>query len=204
MLKVNLSRIANLIKLAREDLQEFASRLDALDQEPELKIFQATTEADMDRFRQKCADYRRDFFALAYEKAGVARYIAFLRKTLDSANVEYGVSSMLQQMNALQAIRESAQATLSTMQRVDSRTESYVEIKSADFYKSAYTPDNRIYSLGVSIFSPEDIRSQQKEVTELTTRIRQLADELAEINQTRFVEIPSREEFLRDERWKQA
>lgn len=186
-MRVNLSRIHNMIKIVTSDITLQMAQLRSAPGAFTFSIFQKTTEADFALFKSGVARKRDEFYAFAAKIENMLDYITYLKTTLDQANSRHGVSARLLQLNSLKSkLARKKEICLFVKNGAGSSLE---QIKDVDFYKTTYTDTVKFYDLPLQLFTQADVAAAQKDVARLETAIRQLEDDIAELNQTTFVEI---------------
>lgn len=199
MKKVNISRIHNLMKQLEADLREKETQaiklLPAGRCDFTFQIFEGTTDADIANFLAKVKSRKDKAGAIFQQWRKTVGYWSYLRQQLDNANKNSAVAAKLLELGCLQ----KEMANLNRIRRVItlSCSEDLDPVKGADYYKTSFTDKQKIYLLGVTVFSNEDLVKLDKEIEELEAKTIALQDEVALANQTTMVEIISFEEWLK-------
>lgn len=193
MLKVNLSRLDNMIRVQLRERQAILARLEGMPFGVSARIYEKSDVKDMQMIADKALLARRQFFALVTKLHQQEEYIAYLRKAREDANIRSGVSQKLQikanleeRLASMRKVMEIAKAgtPFSSYSSVEVN-----ELKSADFYKSAFTETSRICDIFVIALEQEDLEKMQAMLDAIQTQLHRCSDELATLNQETFVEI---------------
>ena len=173
-MKVNLSRIHNILQqLTAEVRAKYAQAMRPLQAgDFSFKILEGTTDADLDEFID---------------------YGSYLRRELDKANRESGVSEQLLEVACMQRVYANMAKVRDIIEM--SCSEDLDPRKGADYYKSSFTDTNRQYELLAQLFSANDMAAIEKELEAQNKAINALKDDIALTNQTTVIEIMSFEEF---------
>lgn len=194
-MKVNLSRIHNMLQqLAAEVRSRYAQAMRPLQAgDFSFRILEGTTDADLDEFMAKLEKKKRATEKLFADTRRIIDYGSYLRRELDKANRESGVSEKLLEEACMQRVYANMEKirdiiNMSCSDDLDPR-------KGADYYKSSFTDTNRQYELFAQLFSSNDMAAIEKELEAQNRAINVLKDDIALTNQTTVVEIMSYEEF---------
>lgn len=199
MQKVNLSRLNNIIKTVRERINKTRMKAMRIQNQKSFMVFSETTDEDITKFANVCKEECEEFNALAEEMILDTHYLNALRALLDKANRKYGVLDLLREISAVQSYKDTQTFLGNFMsQSINPNYFSVNEIRSAGFYKGAFTDDKRVYTLSVNVFDNEDVKHANELVEAADAKIHELQDELARINQSKFIEIPDRDEWKKD------
>lgn len=194
-MKVNLSRIHNMLQqLAAEVRSRYAQAMRPLQAgDFSFRILEGTTDTDLDEFMAKLEKKKRATEKLFADTRRIIDYGSYLRRELDKANRESGVSEKLLEEACMQRVYANMEKirdiiNMSCSDDLDPR-------KGADYYKSSFTDTNRQYELFAQLFSSNDMAAIEKELEAQNRAINVLKDDIALTNQTTVVEIMSYEEF---------
>lgn len=194
-MKVNLSRIHNMLQqLAAEVRAKYTLAMRPLQAgDFSFRILEGTTDADLDEFMAKLEKKKRATEKLFADTRRIIDYGSYLRRELDKANRESGVSEKLLEEACMQRVYANMEKirdiiNMSCSDDLDPR-------KGADYYKSSFTDTNRQYELFAQLFSSNDMAAIEKELEAQNRAINVLKDDIALTNQTTVVEIMSYEEF---------
>lgn len=194
-MKVNLSRIHNMLQqLAAEVRSRYAQAIRPLQAgDFSFRILEGTTDTDLDEFMAKLEKKKRATEKLFADTRRIIDYGSYLRRELDKANRESGVSEKLLEEACMQRVYANMEKirdiiNMSCSDDLDPR-------KGADYYKSSFTDTNRQYELFAQLFSSNDMAAIEKELEAQNRAINVLKDDIALTNQTTVVEIMSYEEF---------
>lgn len=194
-MKVNLSRIHNILQqLTAEVRAKYAQAMRPLQAgDFSFKILEGTTDADLDEFMGKLKKKKHDTEKLFADTRRIIDYDSYLRRELDKANRESGVSEKLLEVACMQRVYANMAKVRDIIEM--SCSEDLDPRKGADYYKSSFTDTNRQYELLAQLFSANDMAAIEKELEAQNKAINALKDDIALTNQTTVIEIMSFEEF---------
>lgn len=194
MKKVNLSRIHTMIRNEFSDLRALQLQLGQRGPTRTLRIFERTDEDDLNLFKQELHELRTEFYASVAELDKHERYIEYLKTVLDDANRKNGVTLLLLKENCLRNKLQRLEE-LKNLVRPQPDGITLDTIKPADYYKSAYTEDSRIFDLYVQVLDNRDYQKICREYEAARDEHRAMLDQIATINQSKFVNIQEFAEF---------
>lgn len=186
-MRVNLSRIHSMIKNINADISMQMLQLGNTSYTFTFPILQKTTEADFNRFKDGISKKKDEFFAFDAKIESMLDYVTYLKTTLDAANYRHGISAKLLELNRLKSKLARKRELCEFVK--DGASSSLVQIKDVDFYKTTYTDTVKSYDLLLMLFTQEDVAAYKIKTAGLEKAIHQLEDNIAELNQTTFVEI---------------
>lgn len=201
MLKVNLSRLDNMIRVQQQEKQETLTRINSLPFSVHVRIYEKTDNRDMEKVAEKAGKLRQRFLALAQKLDRHDEYIAYLRHERERANIRCGINERLQQKAALEerivGLRNLYQIARSNTPYSSVDNLEVTELKGADFYKSSFTDTCKTCDLAVAALLQEDLEKFSLTLQELQSRLRECLDELATMNQETYVQIREFDEAVR-------
>lgn len=198
-MKANLSKIHSLLTQTGLDirrlLEETQIPLANNGADYYFRILESTTDADLDGFVGRLANKREKIYGTFQKCSSLLEYSFYLRKELDQANRESGVSDKLLQQNN---IRKKSQYLCQIRDIISlSLSRGLEELKKADYYKASYTETQRIYELPLRLFSAGDFQKIQQEIEDCEKAAFEIGNDIAYLNQTTVVEILSLDEFIK-------
>lgn len=194
MKKINLSRLHVIIRNEISDSRELLTNLQAEEMVRATKIFEATTEEDLINFKNDCRKQKEKYYARVAELEKHERYIEYLKTILDEANRKNGIPLLLLKDGCLQRKLQRL-GIMKDISRPPMNTPNAQRIKTADYYKSAFTGDQKIYDLEVTLLDESDYKTATREYEAVLQESRKIQDETAAINQAKFVTIKEFDEF---------
>lgn len=197
MIKVNLSRIHSMIKNYTNDCNALgAAIINNNLRSYSFKIFEKTNDSDLLKVQNHISTKVADFNDSVKKCTMYLKYTMYLKNILESKNAQYSISKKLNEISFLNRERILYKNIYNMLQdRVDSQDE---EIKNVEFYKSVYTDDCKIYTLNLNYFSKKDLESFKNKLDMLDKKLKELNDDVALLNQTKFVNILEFDEFVEE------
>lgn len=195
MAKTTLSKIHALIQNHSEEINRLWININVLKNTFSYRIFEKTTQADLDAIKEKLRAENKKFYDMLAEIRKHSDYIAYLKSELQKGNNRHGVSELLL---AVKNTDKRINIIHSAMEKVVTRSSAFINIDNVhavDFYQSAFTENNRTYDLVISAFPTDAALPFQQELEREEKKIRELKDSIAAINQTRSVNIADYADF---------
>lgn len=193
MLEVNLSRVHSMIKVYADKLRSRREELSTSRKSFSFDILATTTDGDLRSFQEKIAKRKSKNDAILGECLKIQAYIAYLKKTIEDGNINFGIGAKLLKANYLSReidllleYREMAWAGLD---------QSPAEIKDTDYYKTSFTENNKVYSLTLYMYDDSDLDQISSRIAELKNELVAANDEIASLNQTKIARIKEFDEF---------
>lgn len=195
MPKVNLSRIHHIIKNHNDDIVRLSNRISNLKLKFTFTIYTNTTQNDFCAFKDRLHQKKEELLKLQAEIEQNLKYIEYLKNTLSKANQNSGIDKLLNK-NSLLSRKIRILKDLAERLEYDENQDIEI-IKEVDFYKSAFTEQNKSYNLNMNIFTEKEQLSYQHELTDLIRQQQKLNDDIASLNQASKVEIMDFDNFIK-------
>lgn len=198
-MQANLSRIHTLLTQTAIDikriLDEAAQSLEANGPDFILPILESTTDSDLKGYLERLANRKKKLLQTFGEATQQLEYSFYLRRQMDAANRAAKVAEKLLEQNNI----KKRLAHLYRLKQIISLScsQGLRELKEASYYKSSFTENNKVYDLGLKMFSEEDYEQIQSEINSAEKASFSIGNEIAFINQTTMLEIMSFEEFTK-------
>ena len=193
MLEVNLSRAHSMIKVYAEKLRFRREELEKSRKSFAFSILATTTDKDLREFQERIEKRKAKNDAILEECLKIQAYIAYLKKTIEDGNVNFGIGAKL-----LKAAYLSREIDLLTDYREMARMgldPSPEPIKDTDYYKTSFTENNKVYSLSLYMYDESDMDQISSRIAELKNELVAANDEIASLNQTKVAKIKEFDEF---------
>lgn len=189
MKKVNLSRLNNMIRDEIADLSERKVRLCLFDPSLSTTIFEKSENSAIIKFKAELSTKAQAYRKLDEECYTREEYIGYLKAQLDRANHKYGVTTMLAEANVVRNRIARLTEMRSHLTSFD-HLENTASVKDVDYYKSAFTENERTYTLKATAFDVnEEYDALSRRIEEEKTALREIMDRIASVNQTKFVQV---------------
>lgn len=197
MIQVNLSRVHSMIKETRSAINSERNELNRLNLSSfYFKIFEKTKNEDLKSVIKTMKNDVKDFEKRIELIKMRFEYVATLKNVLEHANAENGINSLL---TTISFLREKVELYKWILNFVSSRTGEINEntVEDVEFYKSAFTADNKIYSLELRYFNKEDVELIRSKVKEYENSLVSMNNILASKNQSTLVDVYEFDEFCK-------
>lgn len=182
-----------MIRNAANEINQIQSDLSSVKGVYTLSILRATTEEDLEEFKNRIKSHKESVLAKKQRLELCLDYIAYLKGMLDSENSRNGISEKLQGISSLQRKENELASFAATVSAFCAQEWQFK--RSVDYYKSAFTEEKPFYELSLHLFNADYMGELRKERDALRTQRQSLEDELSSLNQNLTVEIMSIEEF---------
>ena len=192
-MEVNLSRAHHMAKSAIEEYYRLSERLGSMRTEFVFRIFEKTQESDYESFCRQLAKRKEEYRGLVKKMRNLLGYSDYLKISLARANEELGINARLCRLASLG--REIAQLQSFIGKLEASHAPGLEAVQQVDYYKSAFTEQNRIFDLAVYLYDENDLSAFRAELRKLLAKRQTLNDELATINQNNILSVMTLDEF---------
>lgn len=196
MITVNLSRLHSIIKKNQATAREKQQSLQSMGYSSIFRIFEGTTDDDMHKAQARLARGRENVMEMVNEIQKIFDYEKYLVVIRDKKNIESGLAEKLATVAALGKRVHFLKFWIKLVE--DSMSPGAVledTLKPADFYKTAFTDNQKFYDIDLSMFTEDELRETKKKLRLDMRAMDKINDEIAAMNQSVAVEILEFEEF---------
>lgn len=193
MAAVTLARIHGMMRNNADAINDLSASSMSQGMSYNFMILEDTTAGDLDYFQKRIASRKAAILRDYEEIKKRLEYGEYLKKELAKANVKYGIADKLlhaswlrRRLDKLNEINEYIKAN------ADSQ---FSPVKDVNYYKSAFTENNRTFNLTLYAFESSDLNRSVMEINALKKEMRDVDDEIASLNQSSTHELMSFEEF---------
>lgn len=197
MFQVNLSRVHSMIKETRNIINSERNEVNKLNLSSfYFKIFEKTKNEDLKGVMKTMKEDVKDFEKRIESIRMRIEYVGALKGILEKANAENGINSLL---STISFMREELDLYNRVLNFVSSKTKEINEnmVEDVEFYKSAFTADNKTYSLELRYFDKKDVEYIRSKVKEYETTLASMNNILATKNQSILVDVYDFDEFIK-------
>lgn len=195
MKKVNLSKLHKLINRLESEIRESQEGITMIGV---VRYTPKTSESKVSALASQLVEGKEQAIAFTREKIALLPYLAMLKHTLHTKNNEAGIDKLM--IEASNASKE-----YSLMRGLSEKLQSALQYRSEDYESMSHEeilsildPEKNPYvQRKMSGVTKEDLLKLRQEMKEIENKKVDIEDEIARLNQTTLVEIPTREEFLR-------